>query len=140
MRFLRHDGISAVAWNVVIAGTLTQLLVDLDWLVGDIAGPWANNRQFFVLLTSGCVLLPLVSIPTFHKLRFISSLSVASMLFVTFVVVFRVRLSVRVFCHRLSFDCLSACLAAAACLVHWLWLASERGSLSGLSSYGCSSG
>ena len=27
-------------------------------------------------VTSGCVLLPLVSIPTFHKLRYISSLSV----------------------------------------------------------------
>ena len=43
MRF-RHDGISAVAWNVVIAGTLTQLLVDLDWLVGDITG--ANKPPF----------------------------------------------------------------------------------------------
>jgi hypothetical protein len=110
MRF-RHDGISAVAWNVVIAGTLTQLLVDLDWLVGDIAGPWANNRQFFVLLTSGCVLLPLVSIPTFHKLRFISSLSVASMLFVTFVVVFRVRPSVLV----RPFECLAAAAWPTCC-------------------------
>lgn len=81
---------AAVAWNVVIAGTLTQLLVDLDWLRGQINGPWANNRQFFVLITSGCVLLPLVSIPTFHKLRYISSLSVGAMVFVTFVVVFRV--------------------------------------------------
>ena len=45
--------------------------------------------QVFVLLTSGCVLLPLVSIPTFHKLRFVSLLSVGSMVYVTFVVVFR---------------------------------------------------
>ena len=80
----------AIAWNIVIAGTLTQLLADLEWLPGPIAGPWANNRQFFVLVTSGCVLLPLVSIPTFHKLRYISSLSVVAMLFVTFAVVFRV--------------------------------------------------
>ena len=42
-----------------------------------------------MLLTSGCVLLPLVSIPTFHKLRFVSLLSVGSMVYVTFVVVFR---------------------------------------------------
>ena len=132
MRF-RHDGISAVAWNVVIAGTLTQLLVDLDWLVGDIAGPWANNRQFFVLLTSGCVLLPLVSIPTFHKLRFISSLSVASMLFVTFVVVFRVRPSVYYFGLSSAWLLLPGPLAVVG-------LAGERGGLSGLSSYGCSSG
>ena len=50
----------AIAWNIVIAGTLTQLLADLEWLPGPIAGPWANNRQFFVLVTSGCVLLPLL--------------------------------------------------------------------------------
>ena len=89
--------LAAVAWNVVIAGTLTQLLVDLEWLRGQVAGPWANNRQFFVLVTSGCVLLPLVSIPTFHKLRYISSLSVGAMLFVTFVVVFRVSTIVDMF-------------------------------------------
>lgn len=82
--------LAAIAWNVVIAGTLAQLLVDLEWLRGEVAGPWTSNRQFFVLVTSSCVLVPLVSIPTFHKLRYISSLSVGAMLFVTFVVVLRV--------------------------------------------------
>jgi len=52
----------------------------------------------FVLLTSGCVLLPLVSIPTFHKLRFVSLLSVGSMVYVTFVVVFRGAVRQRKYC------------------------------------------
>ena len=92
--------------------------MDLSWLTGDIAGPWGDNRRFFVIMTSGCVLLPLVVIPTFHKLRFISSLSVASMLFVTFVVAFRASQAAT----RDELPCLSSWNDAQCAPIRtWVW-------------------
>jgi hypothetical protein len=88
-----------IAWHVVIAGTLLQLLMDQDVIQSDdpSADPDGSNRivrglrnrQFFVLVTSLCVLWPLVTIPTFHKLRRFSSLSLFAMLFVALMVLLR---------------------------------------------------
>ena len=60
----------------------SESYVAVRQMVGRASRPSAGKRE-------GCVLLPLVSIPTFHKLRFVSLLSVGSMVYVTFVVVFR---------------------------------------------------
>ena len=81
---------TTLSWNVVIAGSLTDALLDLGALRDDaeLLG-WISDRQLFVLATSAGVLLPLVVLPSFHWLRHISLVALTVMIYVTIAVVVR---------------------------------------------------
>ena len=81
---------TTLSWNVVIAGSLTDALVDLEVIsLDENLLQWLSDRQLAVLATSVGVLWPLVVLPSFHWLRHISLVALTVMIYVTVAVALR---------------------------------------------------
>ena len=75
---------TTVAWSSTIANLLENMLLDAGWIAVEPMMSGLNNRQLLVLGTTVGILWPLVSIPTFHKLRQVAGLALFAILFTGF--------------------------------------------------------
>ena len=74
-----------VIYSVVISANLTDLLFE-QGLITETIIPGIENRQFWILATTVCVLIPLCMLPNFDKLKYAAMFATSSMVYLTGVI------------------------------------------------------
>lgn len=74
-----------VVYNVVISANLTDLLFDQGLITEEVI-PGIDNRQFWLLITTSCIIIPLCMLPNFDKLKYAAIFATTSMIYLTGVI------------------------------------------------------